>query len=138
MRMLRLPAALLLPITADVATFSYAQAPTVPEPPALLTVTTSRIPKADTQDVRILPATLPPGAASTWYMHPSPPFAYVIEGTVVIESESRPPSEVKAGHAIAEPTGKVIRAVNRGTVPTKLVIFYVAPPRTPFLEEVRR
>jgi hypothetical protein len=56
----------------------------------------------------------------------------------VIESEVRPSIEVTAGHAIAEPTGEVIRAINRGTVPTKLVIFYVAPPGMPFLEEVRR
>jgi quercetin dioxygenase-like cupin family protein len=104
----------------------------------VLTVTTSSIPKADTQEARNLTATLPPGAASTWHTHPSSPFAYVIEGTVVIESETRPPIEVRTGHAIAEPTGEVIRAVNRGTVPAKLVIFYVAPPRTPFLEEVRR
>jgi len=76
------------------------------------------IPKSDTQAVRILTATLQPGAASTWHTHPSPPFACVIEGAVVIESEVRPPIEVTAGHAIAEPTGEVIRAVNRGTVPT--------------------
>ncbi len=86
--------------------------------------------------LRSLAYSLPPGAASTWHTHPSPPFAYVIEGAVVIESES--PIEVKAGHAIAEPTCEIIRAVNRGPVPTKLVIFYVAPPLTPFLEEVRR
>ncbi len=53
----------------------------------------------------------------------------------IIEADLRPATEVKAGHAIAEPTGEVIRAVNRGDVPTKLVILYVAPPRTPFLEE---
>ena len=88
--------------------------------------------------LRSLAYSLPPGAASTWHAHPSPPFAYVIEGAVVIESETRAPIEVKAGHAIAEPTGEIIRAVNRGPVPTKLVIFYVAPPGTPFLEEVRR
>src|SRR2546425_4060205 len=51
------------------------------------------------------------------------------------ETTPGPATEVKAGHAIAEPTGEVIRAVNRGDVPTKLVILYVAPPRTPFLEE---
>jgi hypothetical protein len=99
MRMPQLSAALLPPITAGMATFSYAHAPTVPEPPAVLTVTTSSIPKADTQEVRILSATLQPGAASTWHTHPSPPFAYVIEGTVVIESETRPPIVVKTGHA---------------------------------------
>ena len=103
---------------------------TVTGTPALLTVTTSSIPKSDTQEVRILTATLPPGATSTWHTHPSPPFVYVIEGAMI---------EVNAGRAIAEPTGEVIRAVNRGTVPTKLVIFYVAPPRrTPFLEDPAR
>jgi hypothetical protein len=45
---------------------------------------------------------------------------------------------MKAGHAIAEPIGEVIRAVNRGNAPSRLVIFYVAPPQTPFLEEVHR
>jgi len=45
---------------------------------------------------------------------------------------------VKGGHAIAEPTGEVVGAVNRGNVPTELVIFYVAPPQTPFIEEVER
>ncbi len=138
MRMLRLSAALLLPITAGVATFSYAQAPTVPEPPALLTVTTSPHPEGRHTGRAYSPGDASTRGATTWHMHPSPPFAYVIEGPVVIESETRPPIEVKADHAIAEPTGKVIRAVNGGTVPTKLVIFYVAPPRTPFLEEVRR
>jgi hypothetical protein len=106
--------------------------------------------------VRILTAT-----TSTWHTHSSPPFAYVIEGAVVIESKARPPIEVEAGHAIAEPTREVIPApgsgavfvelppagfelgggfgsCRRGTVPTKLVIFYVAPPGTPFLEEVQR
>jgi len=48
----------------------------------VLTVITTSIPKSDTREVRILTATLPPGATSTWHTHPSPPFVYVIEGAV--------------------------------------------------------
>jgi quercetin dioxygenase-like cupin family protein len=122
----------------SVAALTYAQAPPTPAPSAVLSVTTSALPKTDTHEVRIYAATLAPGAASAWHTHPSPPFVYVIEGALVLESEGRPPMEVKAGQAIAEPTGEVIRAVNRGTVPTKVVIFYVGAPRMPFLEEIRR
>ena len=43
------------------------------------------------------------------------------------ETTPGPATEVKAGHAIAEPTGEAVRAVNRGDVPTKLVILYVGP-----------
>jgi quercetin dioxygenase-like cupin family protein len=92
-------------------------------PPAVLTLTTSGIPKSDTHEVRILTAALPPGTASTWHTHPAPPFVYVVEGEVVIESEARPPIEVQAGHTIMDPTDEVIRAVNRGTVPTRMPFF---------------
>ncbi len=51
---------LLLPGIAAVAAFSYAQAPPVSAPPAVLTVTTSNIPNSGTQVVRILSATIPP------------------------------------------------------------------------------
>ena len=67
---------------AGMAAFSHGQTSPLPAPAAVLTVITTSIPKSDTREVRILTATLPQGATSTWHTHPSPPFVYVIEGAV--------------------------------------------------------
>jgi len=47
-------------------------------------------------------ADIPPGAATGRHFHPTPRFVYVLEGTVVLEMEGKPPQTFKAGQAFAE------------------------------------
>src|SRR5713226_6888723 len=47
------------------------------------------------------------------------------------ETTPGPATEVKAGHAIAEPTGEVTRAVNRGDVPAQPTTQSICSPHAP-------
>jgi len=60
---------------------------------------------------------------------------YVLEGTFTLELKGRPPIAVKAGEALVEPPDTEMVGYNRSTTdPTRVVIFYVATPGTPFLD----
>jgi quercetin dioxygenase-like cupin family protein len=127
----------LLVAVAGAVTLSSAQTPSSAGPPSVLNIRTSALPKSDTHEVRMYVATIAPGKASPWHTHRSPPFVYVTEGAYTIESKTHPPIEVSAGQGGMEPPDEVLRAVNHGTVPVKIVVFYVAAPGMPFFDDVK-
>ena len=95
------------------------------------------MPKAERQEVRVLVATLKPGAQTPFHTHHFPVTAYILEGAFTLEMEGRAPVTVKAGEATVEPPHVKMTGYNRSsTEPTRVVIFYVSDPDTPFLDPV--
>lgn len=104
-------------------------------PRAILEELTKALPKTPEHLIRVLEATVQPGDASVWHTHRSPPIVYVIEGTFRLEMDGRPPVTLTAGQSMVEPLGVVMRAVNPGDKPHKLLLIQISAPDEPFLDE---
>jgi quercetin dioxygenase-like cupin family protein len=93
------------------------------------------LPRDEKQFVRVLTATFKPGDKTVTHTHRYPVTVYVVEGAFTLELKGRPPIVVKAGEALVEPPNVEMTGYNRSaTEPTKVVIFYVSTPNTPFLD----
>ena len=93
------------------------------------------MPTASKQEVRVLTATFEPGDRTVTHTHRFPVTVYVLEGAFTLELQGREPITVAAGEAFVEPprvkmTGYNLSAKER----TRVVIFYVSAPDTPFLD----
>jgi len=96
------------------------------------------MPRAESQEVRVMTATFQPGDRTVFHTHRSPVTVYVLEGQFTLELEGRPPLTVAAGQAYVEPPLVRMTGYNRSsTQPLRVLIFYVSDPGTPFLDEVR-
>ncbi len=91
--------------------------------------------REDKQLVRVLTATFKPGDKTVAHTHRFPVTVYVLEGTFTLELKGQVPVTVKAGEAMVEPPNVEMTGYNpSATEPTKVVIFYVSTPNTPFLD----
>jgi quercetin dioxygenase-like cupin family protein len=111
-----------------------AQAPGTAKPDELLKEVVAGMPRGERQEVRIFTATLKPGDRTPFHTHRFPVAAYVVEGAFTLEMEGRPPLVIKAGEALLEPPNVRMTGFNRAAENTRIVIFYVADPGTPFLD----
>ena len=116
------------------ATTAAAQAPATAKPEEILKEVVAGMPRGERQEVRVYTATLKPGDRTPFHTHRFPVAAYVLEGAFTLELEGRPPVMVKAGEAILEPPNVRMTGFNRAAENTRIVIFYVAEPGTPFLD----
>ena len=109
--------------------------PNLAKPNLVLQEGVAGMPKGDKQEVRVLTATFKPGDQTVYHTHRFPVTVYVLEGTFTLELDGRPPIAVKAGEALVEPPRVPMTGYNRSaTETTKVVIFYVADPGTPFID----
>lgn len=107
-------------------------------PPPLVKEIVQGMPRGEEQEIRVFAATLKPGAQTPFHTHRFPVTAYIVEGTFTLEMEGRAPITATAGQAIVEPPNVRMTGYNRSTTaPTRIVIFYVSDPDTPFLDPVR-
>ena len=109
-----------------------------PDPPLVREIVQG-MPRGEKQEVRVLTATLKPGDKTPFHTHRFPVTVYVLEGTFTLELEGRGTVTVKAGQAMVEPPNVKMTGYNRSSSePTRVVIFYVSDPDTPFLDAVKR
>jgi quercetin dioxygenase-like cupin family protein len=114
---------------------AVAQTPGTAKPDLILQEVVRGMPKGDTQEVRVFTATLNPGDATPFHTHRYPVAVYVLEGAFTLEMEGRPPVVVTASRAMVEPPQVKMTGYNRAASgPTKVVVFYVSDPETPFLD----
>ena len=93
------------------------------------------LPKEERQSVRVLTATFNPGDKTVHHTHRFPVTVYVLEGAFRLELPGREPLTVKAGEAMVEPPNVAMTGYNpSATEKTRVVIFYVSTPETPFLD----
>ncbi len=93
------------------------------------------LPRDDKQAVRVLTASFKPGDKTVTHTHRFPVTVYVLEGSFTLALKGRAPVTVKAGEAMVEPPNVEMTGYNpSATEPTRVVIFYVSTPNTPFLD----
>ena len=93
------------------------------------------LPRDEKQFVRVMTATFKPGDQTVKHTHRFPVTVYVVEGAFTLELKGQPPIVVKAGEAMVEPPNVEMIGYNRSTTEsTKVIIFYVSSPNTPFLD----
>ena len=78
-------------------------------------------------------ATLEPGDCTPYHSHRFPVTVYILEGAFTLDLDGREPVTVRAGEVFIEPphvrmTGRNLSAEEA----TRMVIFYVSDPDTPF------
>ena len=92
-------------------------------------------PRDEKQAVRVLTAFFKPGDKTVTHTHRFPVTVYVLEGSFTLALKGQAPIIVKAGEALVEPPNVEMTGYNpSATEPTKVVIFYVSTPNTPFLD----
>jgi quercetin dioxygenase-like cupin family protein len=81
----------------------------------------------DGQQAHLWAAEIAPGAETGKHSHPTTRFVYVLEGSVTLEWEGRPPQTFRAGEAFPEPPGDVHNFRNASaTAPAKAIGFQIA------------
>jgi quercetin dioxygenase-like cupin family protein len=70
-------------------------------------------------------AEIPPGATSARHSHPGEDFGYLIEGTIVLMVDGKPPVTVRAGEVFFTERGQIHNARNIGTTMARAVDTYV-------------
>ena len=68
---------------------------------------------------------IPPGATSARHSHPGEDFGYLIEGTIVLQIDGKPPMTLKAGDVFFTERGRIHNARNIGTTTARAVDTYV-------------
>jgi quercetin dioxygenase-like cupin family protein len=132
--MLRIAPVLTLAVLALTSGGALGQA----RPDPVLRETVSGMPRGERQEVRVLTATIKPGDKTLFHSHRFPVTVYILEGAFTLEMEGRAPVSVKAGQAMVEPPNVKMTGYNRSaTDQTRVVIFYVSDPDTPFLDPVQ-
>lgn len=119
--------------TADMP--ALAQDHGLARPNMVLQQVVGALPRDDKQLVRVLTASFKPGDKTVTHTHRFPVTVYVQEGAFTLALKGQAPITVKAGEAFVEPPDVEMIGHNpSATEPTKVVIFYVSTPNTPFLD----
>jgi len=66
-----------------------------------------------------------PGGETGWHLHPVPSFGMVLEGEIEVHLKNGATKRLKSGEALAEVIDVSHNGRNVGSVPVKLVVFYV-------------
>lgn len=72
-----------------------------------------------------------PGGAAGRHTHPGEEIGYILEGTLQLEIDGKPPVVLKAGDAFFVPAGVVHDGKNIGSVPAKVLATYVVEKGKP-------
>ncbi len=116
---------------------AIAQEGGVVKPQLLLSEIVQGMPKGERQEVRVLTANFQRGDKTMFHTHRFPVTVYVLEGAFTLEMEGREPVTVKAGQARVMPPHVKMTGYNRSsTESSRLVIFSVTDPDTPFLDPI--
>ena len=80
---------------------------------------------------------IPPGAAEGYHTHPADVFAFILEGEVMQEVAGKPIVTLKAGDVFHVSAGVVHQATNKGSVPAKIAVVFVAEKGKPLTTPVK-
>jgi quercetin dioxygenase-like cupin family protein len=72
-----------------------------------------------------------PGASPGRHTHPGEEVGYVIEGTVSLEQQGKPPVTLGAGQSFLIPAGTIHNATNTGAGVARLLATYIVEKRKP-------
>jgi quercetin dioxygenase-like cupin family protein len=80
---------------------------------------------------------IPPGVAEGYHTHPADVFAFILEGEVVQEVAGKPTVTLKAGDVFHVPAGAVHQATNKGSMPARIAVVFVAEKGKPLTTPVK-
>jgi quercetin dioxygenase-like cupin family protein len=89
-------------------------------------------PSAGTPQITALRVEVPPGQDTGWHLHTVPGVAYVLAGTLEVETEDGRKHRYGPGDAIVESVQLKHDGRNVGTEPVKLVVFFMGVQGQPF------
>jgi len=78
-----------------------------------------------------------PGAVAGKHTHPGEELGYVLDGTLVLEVDGRPPMTLKAGDVYFIDAGRVHDGKNLGSTPAKVLVTYVVEKGKPVATSVK-
>ncbi len=78
-----------------------------------------------------------PGAAVPKHTHPGEEVAYVLEGSVTLEVDGKPPATLQAGDVFFIPAGTIHSAKNIGQNPVKILSTYIVEKGKPLATPVK-
>jgi quercetin dioxygenase-like cupin family protein len=78
-----------------------------------------------------------PGAAAGKHTHPGEELGYILEGTLVLEVQGKPPLTLHAGDTFFVPAGIVHDGRNAGTGKTRVLATYVVEKGKPIATPVK-
>lgn len=82
------------------------------------------MPTGAQQEVKVLTATIAPGARTVTHTHGFPVSVYILEGAFTLEMDGHPAVTLTAGQAMVEPADVRMTGFNPGAAePTRVVIF---------------
>ena len=82
-------------------------------------------------------ATFQPGAESGRHTHPGEEFAYILEGSITLESQGKPAVTKKAGEGFIIPAGTVHNAKNASAAAAKVLATYIVEKGKPVATPVQ-
>ncbi len=82
-------------------------------------------------------AEIPAGVAVGKHTHPGEEMAYILEGSLVLEVEGKPPVTLKAGDVFFIEAGKVHDGKNIGNTTAKVVATYIVEKGKPLATPVQ-
>ena len=85
----------------------------------------------DAPEIALMRYIIPPQTALPIHQHPSINAAYVMDGEVTVVKEGGGERTFRKGEAIIEMVGKWHHGMNRGPVPTELIVFYATTKDLP-------
>jgi quercetin dioxygenase-like cupin family protein len=88
------------------------------------------------EGVQVL-AEFAPGAAAGKHTHPGEEMGYILEGTLQLEIEGKPPVTLNAGQAFFVPAGVVHDGKNVGKGPLKVLATYIVEKGKPVATPVK-
>jgi len=72
-----------------------------------------------------------PGAVAGRHTHPGEEIGYILEGTVLVEQDGKPPATLNAGQAFLIPAGTIHNATNTGKGAAKVLATYIVEKGKP-------
>ncbi len=123
-----------------VAAAEEAYKPIVKVQPILKTTTTTsgdaiRYPTVADPEVQTLIVEIPPGGETGWHLHPVPIYAYILSGSIEVESEDGAKRLFKAGESFAEMVNRKHDGRVVGDSPVRILMVVTGEKGKPFTEK---
>ncbi|SHH06166.1 Cupin domain protein [Kaistia soli DSM 19436] len=111
--------------------------PVVKVQPLLKTTTTTsgdaiHYPDIDDPEVQSLIVEIPPSGETGWHTHPVPAYAYILSGSIEVESEGGTKRLFKAGDSFAEMVDRKHDGRVVGTEPVRILMIVTGEKGKPF------
>ena len=78
-----------------------------------------------------------PGATVGQHTHPGEEAGYLLEGTLVLEQEGKPPVTLRAGETFFIPSGSVHNATNKGSARARVLATYIVEKGKPLATPIK-